>query len=323
MNSLYETPPESNFIGDVEREKRKSNFSSEPRSQESNNFIKEYATPLSILFAGVLIAVGAYNGLSGRTADTGSGTGTRVADFEVAGARGDDHIRGSKDAEVLMVEFSDTECPFCRSFDQTAKQVVAKYAESAGAAWVYRHFPIASLHPKAQKESEAMECAAEQKGNDGFWAFSDKLYAMTRSNNSLDIGVYNQPEQVPTNPQTGEPYYTEKAPRYANDAGKLTDIALEIGLDRDAFEECLSGGRFAERVKRDVDEAAAAGAGGTPFIVFVSKDKVSKDTRALLDSFIQEVGPNAFVISKNGRQISMSGALPYTYIERIIDSLLK
>ena len=173
--------------------------------------------------------------------------------------------------------------------------------------WVYRHFPIPTLHSKAQKEGEALECAAEQGGNEGFWAYSDALYSTTKSNNSLDIGVYN----------------TGNQPQGSLDAGQLSDFAAQTGLDKAAFEQCLASGKHAERVERDTIEAGEAGGQGTPYIVFISKGRVPSETRELLDSLIPSVGPNTFAISKDGKRISMSGALPFTIVDQLLATLLK
>jgi len=103
-----------------------------------------------------------------------------------------DHIRGNPDAKVVMVEYSDTECPFCKVFHATMQQVMNDYGKDGRVAWVYRHFPIDSLHSKARKEAEAMECAYDQGGDEKFWSFTDRLYEVTTSNNGLDPNeLYN------------------------------------------------------------------------------------------------------------------------------------
>lgn len=287
-----------------------------------DNFLKMYATPLSILVAGVFIAAGVYFALSGGP-PSASGSKTKTAPIALAEVKPTDHIRGERDAKLLMVEYSDTECPFCKSFDATARQVIEKYGPAGDVAWVYRHFPITSLHHKAPKEAEALECAAEAGGNEAFWAFSDQLYGRTNSNNSLDIGVYNLPKPAPTNPETGKPSYAEKAPRSARDAGVLSDIAAEINLDKAEFESCLSSGKYAAHVADDAEDGSTAGGTGTPYVIFISREKISKEMRGLLDSLIPSVGPNTFVISEDGKRISINGALPFSIVDQLIVLLLR
>lgn len=137
------------------------------------------------------------------------------------------------------MEFSDLECPFCKQFHNTMQQVVDDYGDQV--AWVYRHFPLDSLHPKARKEAEATECAAEQGGNDGFWAFTDRLFEITPSNDGLNLN-------------------------------QLPEIAGDVGLDVSAFQTCLDSGKYADKVEAQYQDAVAAGGNGTPYSVVISSD---------------------------------------------------
>ena len=114
---------------------------------------------------------------------------TRKSDVEVSLIKmkpvsDGDHILGDKNASVKIVEFSDTECPFCKRFHTTMQQVVKD--NNGQVAWVYRHFPLDQLHSKARKEAEATECAAEMGGSEKFWAYLNRIMEVTPSNNGLD-----------------------------------------------------------------------------------------------------------------------------------------
>ncbi|MBI2036161.1 thioredoxin domain-containing protein, partial [Candidatus Microgenomates bacterium] len=85
-----------------------------------------------------------------------------------------DHIRGSKDARLSLVEYSDLECPFCKSFHPTMQKILQDY--DGKVRWVYRHFPLDSIHPKARPAALAAECVASLGGNDKFWNHVDKLF---------------------------------------------------------------------------------------------------------------------------------------------------
>lgn len=201
--------------------------------------------PLAIIVAGIIIglsviyAVGQNNSNSGEPAyveedleDAGSVDGLRAID-------GTDHILGNVDAPVKVVEFSDPECPFCKRFHFTMKQVIKDY--DGQVAWVYRHFPLTALHDKAQAESEAIECAAEVGGNVKFWAYVDRLMEVTPSNDGLEDS-------------------------------ELGKIAAYVGLDAVKFSECRKSGRTAARVNRDAEDASASGGRGTPYSVVVGRD---------------------------------------------------
>lgn len=155
------------------------------------------------------------------------GTGT----VNIPTLKDGEHICGNPAAPIVIVEYSDLECPFCKQFHPALQRVVA---ESNGQiAWVYRHYPIDSLHSRARKESEASECAYDQGGDSAFWKYIDKIYAVTSANNSL------APELLPV-------------------------IASEIGLDRAKFEACLASGSTALRIENDIKLGGANGPIGTP-----------------------------------------------------------
>ena len=155
-------------------------------------------------------------------------------------SRGRDHIRGNPGAPVTLIEYSDFECPFCKSFHPTVKKALD---ESRGQVrWVYRHFPLDEIHPvKARKEAAASECAAELGGNDAFWKFADRFYELTPSNNKTDIDTV------------------------------LPRIAREIGLDEAKFASCLASGKYDRHIEEDYQNAVASGGRGTPWTIIVSK----------------------------------------------------
>jgi len=122
-------------------------------------------------------------------------------------------------------------------------RIMSEYGNDGQVAWVYRQFPIAGLHPKAHKESEATECANKLGGNTKFWEYLNKMIEITPSNNGLD-------------------------------AAKLPEIAKEIGLDVDAFNTCLNNGEMIKIVDAGIASAAKAGAQGTPYSLVVVGGKI-------------------------------------------------
>ena len=139
-----------------------------------------------------------------------------------------DHIRGSKDASVFIMEFSDYQCPYCGSFHPTMQQVMSEY--DGQVAWVYKHFPLDSLHPQARPSAEAAECVAEQAGDEGFWQFTDAMFA---SQDSLNAALYET-------------------------------VAGEIGADLAQFKDCVSSRKYQDRVESDYQQGIAYGVDGTP-----------------------------------------------------------
>ncbi len=203
-------------------------------TEQSNKFL----IPLAIMVAGGLVAGAIYFGGSSQPT-TNDGRPTANTKIDIAAVSEKDHILGSRNSELVIVEYSDTECPYCKVFHNTMKQVMSTYEGKV--AWVYRHFPIPQLHAKAIKEAEATECAAELGGNLAFWKYVDKIFEITPSNDGLN------PDELPK-------------------------IAGEIGLDVAAFNECLTSGRHNATIMKSIEEATKAGARGTPYSVIISRD---------------------------------------------------
>ncbi len=86
-------------------------------------------------------------------------------------AIGSSSVRGNTDAKVTIIEFSDFQCPYCSRALPTVKKILADYGDKI--AFSYKHFPLVSIHPRAQKAAEAAECAKDQGK---FWEMHDKLF---------------------------------------------------------------------------------------------------------------------------------------------------
>jgi protein-disulfide isomerase len=134
-------------------------------------------------------------------------------------------VRGSAEAPVTLVEFSDFHCPFCKRVQATLTQLLERYPGKV--KLVYRDFPIDSLHPEARRAAEAARCAQDQGK---FWEYHDLLFTQA-------------PKAAP-----------EDLQRYAE----------QSGLDVAAFERCLSDNVHRAAVQRDIDEGTRLGVTGTP-----------------------------------------------------------
>jgi protein-disulfide isomerase len=148
----------------------------------------------------------------------------------VSSAADDDPTWGPDDASVVIVEFSDFQCPFCQRFaTQTLPQIRDNYGDRV--RYVFRDFPLSQIHPAAQKAAEAAQCAQEQ-GH--FWEYHDLLFA-------------NQS---------------------ALDATNLKSYAEQVGADAEEFNDCLESEKNQQEVLLDLQDGRDAGISGTPgFIV--------------------------------------------------------
>ncbi len=134
-------------------------------------------------------------------------------------------LRGSATAPVIIVEFSDFQCPYCRQVQPTLKNLLAKYEGRVSVA--YRDLPLREIHPQAQLAAEASRCAGEQGK---FWEYHDLLF---------------------TNPDK------------LNRDG-LVEQARSLKLDEKQFDSCLSNGKYKAQVEQDLQEGMRAGVTGTP-----------------------------------------------------------
>lgn len=153
----------------------------------------------------------------------------------------DEHILGNPTAKVFIVEYSDTECPYCKLFHNTMHRIIND--RSNDVAWVYRHYPIEQLHQLAFREALASECAWAQGGNDMFWAYIDEIYKRTNSNDSLD-------------------------------PNELYKIASDLSLDSKQFTNCMDTEEYKTKVENDIYSGQALDVRGTPTSFIVVDGKI-------------------------------------------------
>ena len=149
---------------------------------------------------------------------------------------GDGPALGQADAPITIVEFSDYQCPFCKKhFTNTLGALKTSYIDTGKVRYMFRDFPLDSIHPYARKAAEAAHCAGDQGK---FWDMHDTMFQ-------------NQG---------------------ALQTDSLRHFARTMQLDLDAFNTCLDGGKYAKRVDADVAAGSAAGVTGTPGF-FIGKTK--------------------------------------------------
>lgn len=149
-----------------------------------------------------------------------------------------DHIKGSRDAQVFLIEYADLECPYCKTFHSVAAQAIESFPGKA--AWVYRHFPLDTIHTKSRTEAQGAECAGSLAGNGAFWSYIERIYSVTPSNNMLDMTL-------------------------------LPQIAGQVGVDKTKFNACLGSDKAKAAVETDYQSGVEAGVTGTPANFIVNK----------------------------------------------------
>ncbi len=211
--------------------------------QSSNSSL---AIPAAIVFGFGLIAAAIFFSGFGAAAPA---VVTKPSDVPAEAIKADvrpvddtDFVRGNPNAPIVVIEYSDYDCPFCKNFHDTMNTVMDEFGVSGKVAWVYRQNPIVQLHPNAPRISEAALCVGELGGKDAFWTFSDF--------------IFNEREVNEKTTMTRLPEFAEKS-----------------GVKRADFNTCLDSGKHAAEVEKSIQEGAAAGAQGTPYSIVMVGDQ--------------------------------------------------
>lgn len=165
-----------------------------------------------------------------------------------------DYYRGSLDAKVVVVEFSDFQCPFCRRHvEDTQPTLDEKFVDTGEVMWIFKHFPL-SIHPQAPAAAAASECAGDQGK---FWEMHDLLFT--------DQQAWSISDPSPV----------------------FADLASQLDLDVDAFNTCLADPAIAERVTSDLNDGAPFVQGTPTFIVLFNGEGRIIPGALPLDTFEQ------------------------------------
>lgn len=253
-----------------------------------------YTIPVAIVIAGLVIASVLFyinRDQNEGTANTPANEKVVQTELSIPPVTSEDHIKGNPNADFVIVEYSDTECPFCKNFNYSLDTIIDEYGKDGSVAWVYRHFPIVSLHSKAPREAEATECAAELGGNAGFWDYISEVFDTTPSNNGL-------PDS------------------------ELPRIAEKIGLDKAAFEQCLNSGKYTAKVSKQLKDAQNAGGRGTPFSIIVAQKPFNNNTLNLIASASAQLPERTLLVSEDKKRMALNGALPIGFLRLILDAAI-
>ncbi len=178
------------------------------------------------------------------------GSSEELRNYATSGITGEAltaNLAENSDADVVIEEFSDFECPFCKQQLPILKQVKSVYGDKV--AIVYRHFPISQIHPNAYKAAEASECAKDQGK---FWEYHDLIF--------------------------------QNQDRVSRDA--LEAYAAKLNLNMDQFNECMDTNQKFSIVQADFAEGSSRGVQGTPTLFINGQMLVGAQSFAKLKEVI-------------------------------------
>lgn len=178
---------------------------------------------------------------------------TRMPDVVSVYGTGDP-VKGAANPKVVIVEYSDFQCPACRQAQRVLKRVLARYGDQV--QLVYNDFPLERVHPNAFQAAEAAQCAHRQGK---FWEFHDILF--------------------------------EEQPVWAEDPDPLDRFlgyAREAGLDVASFEQCLKGHETRDAVQEDIREGTRLRVRSTPTFFINNTRLVGRPTFGKFQRLIEE-----------------------------------
>jgi protein-disulfide isomerase len=140
----------------------------------------------------------------------------------------DAYAKGGPGSRLVLVEFSDFQCPFCgRHAKQTLPQIEREYVATGKLLYVMRNLPLESIHPDAVRAASAAECAGDQGK---YWQMHEKLFTNQQALGAPDLERY----------------------------------AKETGVDPAKFKACVDADAHGDKIRKDLSDAQAAGITGTP-----------------------------------------------------------
>jgi len=162
-----------------------------------------------------------------------------------------DHIQGSTDAPIKLLEYGDYECPFCADAHAMVKEIQRQLGD--GLLFAFRNFPLANIHPHAEHAAEAAEAAGEQ-GN--FWAMHDLLFENQTALDDDDLAGY----------------------------------ASKLNLDATRLMREVAAGVYAARIREDFKSGVRGGVNGTPtFFINGERYDGERDLRQMLSALTAQL----------------------------------
>lgn len=181
---------------------------------------------LVVLESGAVQAPSAVGDTAGAPSLPSTGKLTDDQSSKIPAITKEDHITGSANPQVYLLEYSDFQCPFCSRFHPTTLQALKEYGDKL--ALVYRHFPLDSLHPQARPAAVASECINKLGGNTAFWKFADLVFG----------------DQTKLS--------------------DISALAVAAGVNKQSFDSCVASGEFDSLVESQYQGGLEAGVTGTP-----------------------------------------------------------
>ena len=214
-----------------------------------SSFSKPHVTtPVAIILAAIILAVShvAYGMIvkSQPTSPTTLFKGRTIDDSDL--------VTNNTKSKIMLVEYSDTECPFCAQLHPTIKKIEQEYGSKIG--FVYRYFPLTQIHPHSFEESRAIHCVGKNLGSQKRHDYIDSIFTTKLSAKNMVLP----------------------------DGGKEA-LAKNLGIDDAAFKSCMTGQASSDVVNASIQDGVAAGVQGTPATFVLIKTRKGYEVVSMVD----------------------------------------
>ncbi|MEN9880998.1 MAG: hypothetical protein RLZZ308_181 [Candidatus Parcubacteria bacterium] len=164
----------------------------------------------------------------------------------------DDLLTGKTKSDIIVVEYSDTECPFCAQLQPTIKKIQEEYASKV--AFAYRYFPLTQIHPNAFDEAKAIHCVGKLSGAEKRRAYINTLFDTKLSRQNMTL-----------------------------QKGEKERFAKETGVDEASFTSCMSDTSTDTAVTNSMQDGINAGVQGTPATFVLKRDGSTYEVIGMID----------------------------------------
>jgi protein-disulfide isomerase len=201
--------------------------------------------PITIIIIGIIISGGIFIYRTTHKTDTTEINKNISLEVGIKPITSEDKILGNPNADVIIVEYSDFECPYCKIYHNTMQDVMYEYGRSGKVAWIFRNFPLESIHKNAKGAAIASECVYRLGGNEKFWSYTDSLFASSTEILSKD---------------------------------NLEKIATDMGIETEKYNACINSPEITKKIDADIADGKLIYENdpnfGTPYSFIITKTGV-------------------------------------------------
>jgi protein-disulfide isomerase len=232
------------------------------KNQTKNNLL----FPITIVIIGIIVSGGIFIYRSNHKSDNTEINKNLPKEVGIKPISSEDKILGNPNADVIIVEYSDFECPYCKIFHSTMQDVMYDYGRNGKVAWIFRHFPLESIHKNAKGAAISSECVYRIGGNEKFWAYSNTLFASSTEILSKD---------------------------------NLEKIAVDLGVEKEKYNACIDSPEITTKINNDIADGKLIYDNdpnfGTPYSFIITKSGIQTKVigaqplskmKELIDKFI-------------------------------------